>query len=1254
MDAGIQDEFGKVALEMGFVTQRELEDAVRAVHVGAAAGIVRTLGSVMMDLGLLTRQQVHLVRAELARRGLPVRIGPYEILSRIGRGVTGSTYKAKQTSLGRLIALKVLSRSLAEDAEYVQRFQAEARAAGALVHPNVVQIHDIGAAEGTHFIAMEFVDGGSAAEEMNRTPRFSEERALAVMIDIVRGLAAAHAMNLVHGDVKPSNILFASDGSAKLADLGVAKPLLVRGQLAKSTMGDPGANTVFYVAPEVIGRKPADLRTDMYSLGATFYHMVTGGTPFTGQSVTEILKKHRQAQPVPVNEIVPEISPATTAIIARMLEKRPVRRHGDFATLAADLFAARDALAQPGRAVVQAPRLAEGTFAFAPTSQDIERVRAAIENARALLHDRRFTQAIASVQFITTLDHPAIADCREAAEQLIMDAARQRGKEWESQYNAGLAAFDAGDYTTALDFWSRLPQDYKDVARRIGPAREVMQKAESLIRRVEALLKQGRRPEASALLQTAQNVGGRDASLRGRLGALAERVADTARDRAGAAAPGISVMPAEDGRTVPLRERDYGDVEPPDEDSFKPFRTVETGSEPSPDPEAERQAVREAMRESGPEPALVLPRAPRHTRPAALVAVTIVAFLLVGVVFAAVVTGTRRARSARDDRARTELAQADALARNGQMQAARREYRRVAQQYPTTPFGMRALREADAVDRFIREFATKVNHGRNLDAEGKCLDAMRLFHEPLKEFGAHRWADVMYRYMRDARIGLVEQGTALERRREWRAAAALYKPALELMPADTSLRDRMSAVSAQLAAWQKALDQGKRLLEAGRYADARASYEEALRVFPGDPAGKQGKAHVLQSQPCPEGMVLVLPGEFIMGSDSGEDDERPASRTFLDAYYIGRHEITNAEYLAFVRDTGHRPPRHWPDARVPPAMARLPVAGVTWEDANAYARWAGFRLPTEAEWERAARGTEGGTCPWDEDSARAAACLNAGVHPVGSFAQDVSPAGCMDMAGNVSEWTADQYRVPAGAAPPRRVDLMVVRGGSWAGLERERASCIVADPNAGPGAYAAPDLVLVDHRRIHAVRMKAREEIEFHFVGIAPEKAVIQIRRHMPDSDRWASGHFSIRPGERIRGERTMRIRGRNGSMQSTSVKFDTGYRLESIEPGAGDRPAQIVYTDAAGTRHTRPKEKPASGASRRRPRRTRTRPPEPAIDEAPPLTDDEPADTMNLRQVLEQLRSRPLLNAARCANRIAAPANGRYLNCGFRCARSP
>jgi formylglycine-generating enzyme required for sulfatase activity len=203
------------------------------------------------------------------------------------------------------------------------------------------------------------------------------------------------------------------------------------------------------------------------------------------------------------------------------------------------------------------------------------------------------------------------------------------------------------------------------------------------------------------------------------------------------------------------------------------------------------------------------------------------------------------------------------------------------------------------------------------------------------------------------------------------------------------------------------------------------------------PAGTD--AQTQPPAPAPEGMVLVSGGSFEMGRNDGDEYERPAHAVSVKPFYIDVHEVTCAKYAKFVAAEKHASPPTWPGGVYDPANALLPVTGVNWDDAQAYARWAGGRLPTEDEWEFAARGTDGRLYPWGNawqpNSANAAQTSAGRMVPVGSYSAGASPSGALDMVGNAWEWTASSLKAYPGGSLPQapEADLMVIRGNYWNG-----------------------------------------------------------------------------------------------------------------------------------------------------------------------------------------------------------------------------
>lgn len=247
--------------------------------------------SALVSQGIITSAQSDRVSKELLTEApRKVEIPGFQIIEKVGRGCMGVVYKARQTSVDRIVAVKILLPSLAKNPSYVQRFVREAKMAAALSHPNLVSVIDAGAANGLYFFVMEYVEGKSVGERLHEIGKFSESEALGVALDVASALQHANEKGLIHRDVKPDNIMMHRD-RVKLADMGLARPTTdERWAMAEAGLA---VGTPYYISPEQArGEVQIDIRTDLYSLGATLYHMVTGRPPFEGETSAEVTRQH--------------------------------------------------------------------------------------------------------------------------------------------------------------------------------------------------------------------------------------------------------------------------------------------------------------------------------------------------------------------------------------------------------------------------------------------------------------------------------------------------------------------------------------------------------------------------------------------------------------------------------------------------------------------------------------------------------------------------------------------------------------------------------------------------------------------------------------------------------------------------------------------------------------------------------------------------------------------------------------------------
>jgi serine/threonine-protein kinase len=248
----------------------------------------------------------------------------FYILRRLGRGAMAEVYLAQQLSLGRPVALKVLNEELGRDPAYVRRFHHEARAAAALVHANIVQIYEVGQSDGTHYIAQEYVPGRNLGEIIHNRGALEPRLALDILRQVAGALAKAAGEGIVHRDIKPENIMLSRSGDVKVADFGLAR---VQGDGAVNltqvgvTMGTP-----LYMSPEQIEGRELDSRSDIYSLGVTAYHMLSGTPPFSGDSPLSVAVQHLNQPPEPLVKRRPDLPKNLAALVDRMLAKKPGAR----------------------------------------------------------------------------------------------------------------------------------------------------------------------------------------------------------------------------------------------------------------------------------------------------------------------------------------------------------------------------------------------------------------------------------------------------------------------------------------------------------------------------------------------------------------------------------------------------------------------------------------------------------------------------------------------------------------------------------------------------------------------------------------------------------------------------------------------------------------------------------------------------------------------------------------------------------------
>ncbi len=267
-------------------------------------------------------------------------IGDYELIRRLGRGGMAEVYLARQMSLGRQVAFKVLRTNLSADDKYIRRFQQEARAAASLVHANIVAIHEVGCINGVHFIAQEYVQGQNLKQYLHRNGPADAKVAVRVMRQVAAALHRSAQQNIIHRDIKPENIMLSSAGEVKVADFGLAR-VGPEGQGLDLTQIGVTMGTPLYMSPEQVEGKPVDPRSDIYSLGVTCYHMLAGRPPFEGDTALSIALQHLKQEPKRLEDLRRDLPPGLCRIVHTMLAKAPADRFQNATELLKELRALR-------------------------------------------------------------------------------------------------------------------------------------------------------------------------------------------------------------------------------------------------------------------------------------------------------------------------------------------------------------------------------------------------------------------------------------------------------------------------------------------------------------------------------------------------------------------------------------------------------------------------------------------------------------------------------------------------------------------------------------------------------------------------------------------------------------------------------------------------------------------------------------------------------------------------------------------------
>ncbi|MDA0837819.1 MAG: FHA domain-containing serine/threonine-protein kinase [Planctomycetota bacterium] len=317
----------KIVLKNNLASETQINECISELEAQLKSGKRIRLIDVLFRRGVLKKSQIKAVinafeqtnKVQLLNSSIP----NFKFLKNVGNGTAGTVYLAEQLSIGRRVAIKILDEELAANPGFIRNFQREAKSAASLNHPNVIQAIDFGESGGYHYFVMEYVDGESLATILKRERRLDESRVAHIGYRIASALQHAAKHNLIHRDVKPANIMLNSQGQAKLCDLGLARTIMSE----HSTRSGTAAGTPAYMSPEqAMGRGDLDFRTDIFSLGTTLYHLLTGTIPFKANNLPELLDKIVNKDVDFPSELTHGVSPETEEVILKMMSKKRENR----------------------------------------------------------------------------------------------------------------------------------------------------------------------------------------------------------------------------------------------------------------------------------------------------------------------------------------------------------------------------------------------------------------------------------------------------------------------------------------------------------------------------------------------------------------------------------------------------------------------------------------------------------------------------------------------------------------------------------------------------------------------------------------------------------------------------------------------------------------------------------------------------------------------------------------------------------------
>ena len=911
-------------------------------------------------------------------------IGRYRVIEQVGHGGMADVYKAYQPSLDRHVAIKVIHPFLADDGDFLSRFEREAKAVATLRHPNIVQVYDFDAEDGLYYMVMEFIDGSTLKSLLETMPArgalLGLDDAVRVILAVGSALKYAHSRHMVHRDVKPGNVMITGDGHVILTDFGIAKII----SATKLTASGAMVGTPAYMSPEQGRGEPGDERSDIYSLGVMLYQLLVGRLPYDADTPIALVLKHIN-DPLPLpTALRPDLSPELERVIVKALAKQPEDRYQTVDAMTADLKSAAGLAAemtpidtmQRNAAVRLTGLAAESSVHIAPLQSDV-----APASAPAQVTGRKLALIIGNGEYedsgLAQLVTPD-ADAAELAE-VLHDPAIGSFDEVTPLINQPVAAVQRA----ISRFYADKQRD--DVLLLYFSGHGVLDDRGQLYLAVKDTERHLLRGTAIGATFIADEM---DRSHSRRQILILDCCHSGAFARGSKGAPGLSV-----GTAAAFEGTGYA-------------RVVLTATDSTQYAWEGDQVIGEADKS------------------------IFTHYLVEGLQ-----TG---AADANADGWITldelyDYAHAQVVTRTSKQTPARWTYKQqdsfviARNPYPVSkpaelPAELQTAIKSNSIwmrEGAVRELDRLLN---GHDPELACvaygtLTTLSSDDSRRVSDGAAKSLETYIEAWHQRTRAASEQASAAS---QPDLSTAAIKPPVATAPVTQPARKPVPrAALIGVAAIALLLT-----VVAAIFAASRAS-QPTVTVQPPE-------------LPATGAMVKVDAGTYRVGRDAPGGNYAPSRAVEISQFWIDQYEVTNAQYAAFLAAAGGTPPIGWAGGKAPAGQNDFPVEGVTWDQAAAFCLWAGKRLPGEAEWEVAARGPKGLLYPWGDDE-RTVTLPDGKTYAVGQMPANRSAFGAFDMAGNVWEWVGATYApVPEGHK--------VLRGGSY-GLARDMAYRLHGEPN---------------------------------------------------------------------------------------------------------------------------------------------------------------------------------------------------------------